>query len=150
MSIIIMQRRLIAAICTTASLLVFFNVTAFSQTASPQLKKGSRLPAPPSAPENDTVERLIITPHPSRGGKLSAQLANGDQSRLSVLANASLGVERKLSGSSHLIRLAQPLTIAEARALSAKLRDSGEIESAEPDLLMKAEDRKSTRLNSSH
>lgn len=130
-------------ISSVAFILAFLpTASGFAQAADPHLKKGSRLVLPPAvAGSSDvpTVERLIVTPHLYRGGKLSAQLVSGDQSRLSALANTALSIDRKLSGRAHLIRLAQPLTIDAARALAAKLQDSGEVESAEPDLLMQAD-----------
>lgn len=92
--------------------------------------------AEPATAAEPLVERLIITPHPTRGGKLSAQLAKGSSSRLSALSSVPLSVERKLSERSHLLRLERPITVGEARALAAQLRASGEVEAAEPDLLM--------------
>jgi serine protease len=123
--------------------LALYSPPSFSQSAGLHLKAGSQLsiPAgvPPVAPAVAQVDRLIVTPHPARGGKLGAQLANQEHGRLAAIASVPLAVERSLSGRSHLIRLAQPLTIDEARALSARLRASGEVESAEPDWLMQAD-----------
>ncbi len=85
------------------------------------------------------VERLIITSHPTRGGKLSAQLANKRADRVAGIAQVALSVERRLADRSHLLRLAQPLALAEARVLAARLAASGEVEAAEPDLMMKAQ-----------
>ena len=131
---------LLAAICTVAfTLALLAEAPAFAQSDLPRLKTGSRLPPPVNPPSTLLVERLIITPHPARGGKLSAQLVNGQHGRLSAMAERPLSIERKLSGRSHLIRLDQPLPVDEARALAAKLRDSAEIESAEPDVLMHAQ-----------
>ncbi len=99
----------------------------------------SATPAPPSAENEQTpvlVERLIITAHPSRGGKLNYQLNQKRTERLASLAQVALSVERRLSERSHLLKLDRPLGIAEARALAATLQASGEVEAAEPDLLM--------------
>ena len=124
------------------TLLFFLSTPSLSQSPEPRLKAGlpsvaitgASSPSHPAA----QVGRLIIKLHPTRGGKLRAQLAHQEHGRLSALASASLSVERSLSGNSHLLRLAQPLSIDEARSLSARLRASGEVESAEPDLLMQA------------
>ncbi len=85
----------------------------------------------------ELVERLIITPHPTRGGKLDAQLANKHAGRLNAISSVPLSVERRLSDGSHLLKLDRPMTIGEARALAAQLQQSGEVQSAEPDLMMK-------------
>lgn len=115
--------------------------TSVADPAVPGKKAGVRSAlmaqgAEAGMPTEPMVEHLIITPHPSRGGKLSAQLAKGSSSRLSALASVPLSVERKLSERSHLLRLERPITLGQARALAAQLRASGEVEDAEPDLLM--------------
>jgi serine protease len=46
-------------------------------------------------------------------------------------------VDRSLSGRAHLLKLQKPIALSEARAIAARLRASGEIESAEPDQLMR-------------
>ncbi len=134
------QRSLLSAVLVCLSV---HTLPSHSQSSGQQLKAGSRLSAATStsssAQSAAPVHRLIITPHPTRGGKLSAQLANQEHGRLAAIASVPLAVERALSGRSHLVRLAQPVSIEEARALSAKLRASGEIESAEPDVLMRAD-----------
>ena len=135
MSIHFSQRLLCAA--GIISLLTLFAATAaIGQTASPR-KAGSRL-SPHEIPE-PLVDRLIVTPHPTRGGKVNAQLAEGKASRLSTLANVAISAERKLSGRAHLVKLDALMTVSEARAIAARLRQSGEIESAEPDLIMQAD-----------
>ena len=101
-------------------------------------KAGSRLSAVVPQPEQ-LVQKLILTPHRTRGGKLNAQLANRDASKLAGIANVTLSVERKLSGRAHLLKLEHPVSISEAQAIAARLRDSADIESVEPDLIMRAE-----------
>ncbi len=116
-------------------------------TAAPlHLKAGARaMQSPAQAATAETpqaqqlVERLIITAHPTRGGKLNAQLERKHVDRLNLLASSALTVERRLSGRSHLLKLEKPLSVDEARALAARLRASGEVEAAEPDLLMQAQ-----------
>jgi serine protease len=101
---------------------------------APSRKAGSRLPT--SAISEPLVERLIVMPHPTRGGKIDAQLAQGKASRLAALASVPMTADRKLSGRAHLVRLKQPVNVSEARAIAARLRQSGEVINAEPDLLM--------------
>lgn len=103
-----------------------------------QRKTGSHLAAIP-AQQEQLIKKLIVTPHRTRGGKLSAQLTNRDASQLASIANVTLTVERKLSDREHLLELRQPVPLQEARAIAAKLRLSGEVESAEPDLIMQAD-----------
>ena len=137
------RRGQLAVLAAALVCLSVHSLPSFSQTVSLRLKAGSQRNTSagtvPTAESAAQVDRLIITPHLTRGGKLSAQLANQEHARLAAIANVPLAVERALSGRSHLIRLAQPVSVEEARALSAKLRASGEVELAEPDLLMQAD-----------
>lgn len=116
--------------------LSFIVSLTMAQTALPR-KVGSRLP--PAAASEPLVERLIITPHPTRGSKINAQLAQGKASRLVSLANVPMSADRALSGRAHLLRLHAPVSANEARAIAARLRQSGEIDDAEPDLIMRPE-----------
>ena len=119
------------------SLFTLFAVSAAIGQTAPPRKAGSRWP-PREIPE-PLVDRLIVTPHPTRGGKVNAQLAEGKASRLSALASVAIQADRKLSGRAHLVKLDALVTVSEARAIAARLRESGEIESAEPDLIMQAD-----------
>ncbi len=120
--------------------------TQVAAAAPLHLKAGARAMQPSAqaaaaeaAEAQPLVERLIITAHPTRGGKLNAQLERKNTDRLSALASSTLSVERRLSHRSHLLKLDKPLSVAEARALAARLKASGEVEAAEPDLLMQAQ-----------
>ena len=126
-----LTQRLLRAAFLTSGLFVFSFAVAQS-TVPP--KAGSRL-SPRVLPEAAT-DRLIVTPHPARGGKIDAQLAQGKASRLSTLALVAMTAERKLSGRAHLVRLSNRVSPTEARAIAARLRDSGEVLYAEPDLMM--------------
>lgn len=113
--------------------------SAFADPAAPRPKAGLRKPlaaqqAAPVAPQ--MVERLIVTPHPTRGGKLNWQLDRSNTSRLASIANVTLSVERKLADGTHLLKLEQPVTLDQARAIAAQLQQSGEVLAAEPDLLI--------------
>ena len=128
------QPRLFASILFLCLSLVL--TSAIAQTA-PQRKAGSRLP--PTQKVEPLIERLIVTPHPMRGSKIDAQLTEGKTSRLAALANVPMTLDRRLSGRAHLIRLDQPVTPSEAHAIAARLRHSGEVMNAEPDMMMHAD-----------
>ncbi len=127
-----MRRSVTRAAASAAVLLTI--CASWSSAAPPQPKAGSRLRGvtPAAAP----VYRLIVTPHQTKGGKLRAQLNSGQSGRLSELANHPLQVDRKLAGRAHLVRLEAPVSVDEANAIAARLKASGEIDSAEPDLMM--------------
>ncbi len=128
------QRAAVRVLCFT---LFFINIANAAQhnANTPARKAGSHLSAV-LPPVQQRVQALIVTPHGSRGRKLSAELASRNASKLSQLANVSLLFGRSLSGRSHLIKLQQAVSLAEAQAIAARLRTSSEVESAEPDLIM--------------
>lgn len=130
------QRRLHASIFFLCFFLWFVLTSVIAQTA-PSRKAGSRLP--PTQRAEPLIERLIVTPHPTRGSKIDAQLMQGKASRLAALADVPLALDRKLSGRAHLVRLNAPVTSSEALAIAARLRQSGEVMNAEPDLMMQAD-----------
>lgn len=115
-------------------------VSATADPASPKPKAGLRKPVTAQQVEpasRQMVDRLIVTLHPTRGGKLNWQLDRSNTSRLSSIASVPLSVERKLADGTHLLKLDQPVTEEQARAIAAQLQQSGEVLSAEPDLLIK-------------
>jgi serine protease len=124
---------------TSALLLcwLWFVVTSVIAHAAPLPKAGSRLPSTQTV--EHLIERLIVLPHPTRGSKIDAQLTQGKTSRLAVLAHVPMTFDRRLSGRAHLIRLNQPVTSSEALAIAARLRQSGEVMNAEPDMMMHAD-----------
>ena len=130
------QRCLYASILFLCFLSSVVLTSAIAQTA-PSRKAGSRLP--PTQRVEPLIERLIVIPHPARGNKIDAQLTQGKTSRLAALANVPLTLDRKLSGRAHLLLLSKPVTSDEARAIAARLRQSGEVMNAEPDLMMQAD-----------
>ncbi len=130
------QHRLRASIFLFCWSLSFVLTSAIAQTA-PLRKAGSRLP--PTQKSEPLIDRLIVTPHLMRGSKIDAQLTQGKTSRLAALANVPLTLDRKLSGSAHLLLLSKPVTSNEARAIAARLRQSGEVMNAEPDLMMQTD-----------
>ncbi len=136
------QAAQIAVSSAAALLFATYAIHSLADTTVLHSKAGAHAAAasqPAATVPQWPIERLIVTPHPTRGGKLSLQLQQNDASRLSALANAPLTVERKLAGGSHLLKLAQPITVDEARALAAQLQQTGEVQAVEPDLLMQAQ-----------
>lgn len=127
-----------AVIRTVAALLAAsIAYCAAAEPAAPKPKAGLHSTVVvQQAPPHPLVERLIVTPHPTRGGKLNWQLQQKNASRLSALASVPLTVERKLTDGSHLLKLERPVSVDQARALAAQLQQSGEVQAAEPDLLM--------------
>lgn len=125
--------------CFSISFILLFSFVLASATAqtAPSRKAGSQWQ--PTQTFEPMIERLIVTPHPTRGGKIDAQLSQGKASRLAVMADVPMTVDRRLSGRAHLIRLSTPVTGSEARAIAARLRHSGEVINAEPDLMMQAD-----------
>lgn len=130
-----------AAFATVFTLLAAgFALTAAADPAVPAPKAGLRKPLivqhinPAAQP---MVERLIVMPHPTQGGKLYWQLDRNNTSRLTSITSVSLTVERKLADGTHLLKIEQPVTLEQARAIAAQLQQSGEVLSAEPDLLIR-------------
>lgn len=137
---------LLAQLATQPAFLAIATLLVASVTASASAEpaasrpkaglRGTLAAQQQAAPPHPLVERLIVTPHPTRGGKLNWQLLQNNASRLSALASVPLTVERKLTDGSHLLKLERALTVHEARALAAQLQQSGEVQAAEPDLLL--------------
>jgi serine protease len=108
---------------------------ASAQTVTPKRKAGSHLPAV-LPQEEDLVQGLIITPHITRGSKLSAELASRKATKLAAIAEVPLIFDKSLSGRAHLLKFDKPRKVGEARAIAARLKSDRQIEIAEPDLLM--------------
>ena len=121
--------------CSILFLFTYFNL-ASAQNVAPKRKAGSHLSAPLPQAEAQ-VQGLIVTPHITRGNKLSAELANRKTTKLAVIAEVPLKFERSLSGRAHLLKFDKSITAGEARAIAARLKSDHQIESAEPDLMMR-------------
>ena len=125
-----------------AAIATFVTNAATAASSSGHPKEGLRPTITTQAAQNASqplVEHMIITPHPTQGGKLNAQLERKNPGRLNAISSVPLSVERKLGDGSHLLKLDHPMTVDEARALAAQLQQSGEVQAAEPDLLMHAQ-----------
>lgn len=114
--------------------------TAVADPATLTPKAGLRKPQVAQQAEpgvQQQVERLIVRSHPTHGGKLNWQLERNNTSGLSSITSVPLSVERKLADGTHLLKFGQPVTVEQARAIAAQLQQSGEVLSAEPDLLIR-------------
>jgi serine protease len=89
-----------------------------------------------AAPE-ELVSGLIVRPHRRRGAKLAHALRQRDAGALSKIAGVRLRVHRQMSDDAHVLRLDQPLTLEQARSISAQLMRGGDIELAEPDRVLR-------------
>lgn len=85
----------------------------------------------------EMVPGLMIKPRARGGEKLAFALDNRDPAELSRIAGARLSVFRKMSGGAHVVRLAKPVSLSEARAMAVRLMQQGGAEMAEPDRIMK-------------
>jgi serine protease len=85
----------------------------------------------------EMVNGLIVRPHRRRGGKLAHALRSRDARALNRVARAELRVHRQMSDDAHVLRLEQPVTLEEAKNISARLMREGDIELAEPDRVLR-------------
>ncbi len=105
--------------------------------AAPPKSPATAWPAA-AAPAEEMVSQLMIKPHASTGVKLAGALQRFDASALSLAAAVPLSVVRPMSGGAHVLRLAQPVTLSEARVIAARLMRDSSVELAEPDRIMRA------------
>lgn len=91
----------------------------------------------PPAQREEMVPGLMIKPRARGGEKIAAALANHDSAELSRIAGAKLSVFRKMSGGAHVMRLARPVPLSEARAMAVRLMQEGSFEMAESDRIVR-------------
>jgi serine protease len=131
--------RRMASAAALAVTIMLLTVCASVSADDAHRKAGLRpmhITAEAQAANQPLVDRLIVTPHPTRGGKLDGQLDRKNADHLNSISSKSMTVERKLGDGSHLLKLDQAVSIDEARAIAAQLQQSGEVQVAEPDLMM--------------
>lgn len=85
----------------------------------------------------ELVYSLIVKPHEKRGRKLDSALRSSDSGSLERATRIRLRVARRMSGGAHVIRLPHAMTLAEARAVAARLMQETSVELAEPDRIMR-------------
>jgi serine protease len=91
----------------------------------------------PAAPDEEMVSRLIVKHRARRGDKLSAALQATDTRGLAISSALQMTILRPMSGDAHVVKLDQPVTLTEARAIAERLRRDNDIEFAEPDRVMR-------------
>jgi len=91
-----------------------------------------------SAAQEEMVTQLMVKPRFRVGDKLKAALRAHDASKLVKSSNVAMSVVREMSGNTHVIRLTQPVTLSEARAIASRLMGDSSVELAEPDRLKRA------------
>ncbi|HQR19859.1 MAG TPA: S8 family serine peptidase [Burkholderiaceae bacterium] len=84
----------------------------------------------------ERVDKLIVRLRPTEFEN-EPQIRNSRVQALSTVAGAQLKSLRRLASGSHLLQLDRAMTVAEARAMSARLMREGDVEYAEPDILFK-------------
>jgi serine protease len=83
------------------------------------------------------VSSLIVKPHAVAGAQVSNALRAFDARDLSRSALVPLTVLRPMSGKAHVIKLKQPVTLSEARAIAARLMHNHPgLEYVEPDRIL--------------
>ncbi len=82
------------------------------------------------------VAGFIVKPHYRRGAKLGAALKNYDASALSEKSELQMTVARSMSNDAHVLRVDEPIPLSEAKAIAARMMRDGEVELAEPDLII--------------
>lgn len=85
----------------------------------------------------EMVPGLMIKPRARGGEQMAAALANRDTAAMSRLVGAKLSAFRKMSSGAHVVRLAKPVPLSEARAMAVRMMQNGSVEMAEPDRIMR-------------
>jgi serine protease len=85
----------------------------------------------------EMVSRLIVKHRARRSDKLDSALKATDTSGLAISSALQMSILRPMSGGAHVIKLDQPVTLTEARAIAERLKRDSEIELAEPDQIMR-------------
>jgi serine protease len=103
---------------------------------SKKIANGSPM-ANPAPSDEEMVSRLIVKHRARRSDKLVAALQATDTSGLAISSALQMTILRPMSGNSHVIKLDQPVTLTQARAIAERLKRDGDIELAEPDQVMR-------------
>ncbi|WP_020558398.1 hypothetical protein [Thiofilum flexile] len=117
-----------------ACLLSLIAVLLLACAPSPNNTAAPNKPQPVA--DQNAVAQIIIKFKPSYQDShqpLSAQ----QMAQLSQAAGVNLNYVRPMSGNAHIITTAQPIPLAQAEALSAKLQAQPFVEYAEPDRIMR-------------
>lgn len=115
----------------------FAGAMANADTAPKETVRFAGPTALPVAAE-ETVTQMIVKPRPMAGGTLAGALQEKNAADLSRAAMVGMSVVRPMSNNAHVVRLDQPLSLSQAKVLAARLMRSGEVELAEPDVVMRS------------
>lgn len=85
-------------------------------------------------PGTEKVTQLIVKMRPDRMHSSSGMLSKTMVQAMSLDAGEDLEAVREGALQSHVLRLPRPMSLAEAQALSRRLRAAGKVEFAEPDV----------------
>ena len=107
---------------------------ARSHTQPPRL---SALSVIGGAMQEEMVARLIVKPRYRVGDQLNNELRVRDASGLARTSNVPMSVVRPMSDGAHVVRLDHPVTLSEARVITARLMRDNSVELAEPDRIMR-------------
>lgn len=132
-------RRTLCVAQAGAGLLLATNALAVvPTTAQPQehIFGAAQVAKAAAAPE-EMVSSLIVKPRARAGRRLDAALKAHDASQLARAAHTELTVARAMSGHQHVLRLAHPVTLSEARVIAERLMQQSSVELAEPDRVIK-------------
>ena len=110
-------------------------VTAAAAHATPPPKWPAQAQPASAAPAEEMVSQLMVKPR--FGAKLASALQKSDAGALASAAAVPLSVARPMSGGAHVLRLAKPVPLSEARVIAARLMGDADIEYAEPDQMMR-------------
>lgn len=133
-----MTRTTREALRVGVSIAIFAPALALAALANPSQSaqhptRFSALAVAGGAPQEEMVSRLIVKPRYRAGDQLNNALRMRDASGLVKTSHVPMSVVRPMSGGAHVIRLAQPVTLSEARVIAARLMRDNSVELAEPD-----------------
>ncbi|MGB7480600.1 MAG: S8 family serine peptidase [Burkholderiaceae bacterium] len=110
-------------------------MTAAVANATPPPKWPGQARPASAVPAEEMVSQLMIKPR--FGAKLASALQKSDASTLASAAAVPLSVARPMSGGAHVLRLAKPVPLSEARVIAARLMGDADVEYVEPDQMMR-------------
>ena len=126
------------ALSVSVALCIFVPALALAVVSNPsqlvtQTNRSSALFVSGGTQQEEMVSQLMVKPRYQVGEQLKTALRARDASRLVKISNVSMSVVRPMSGDAHVIHLAQPVTLSEARVIAARLMRDSSVELAEPD-----------------
>ena len=87
--------------------------------------------------QEQTVDKLIVRMRSGKSSSLVQPMSAQRVQALSVTAGVGMKTLRTIAGGSHLLQLERPMTVAEARAVAARLALEPDVQYAEPNTWFK-------------